>query len=112
DLRRLDPPSPEPACEQVEEMHPVFNEDATALVTVPEPVLGRQALVAGVILEVGMEQLAQWFALQESLDRVEQRIVALHQVGRKQQAALSGDGEHLIRLCQVQGAGLLDQDVL
>ena len=50
-LRGRDGARAQPAGEQVEEVHAVLDEDPAALGPVPEPVLGRQVLVRGVVLE-------------------------------------------------------------
>ena len=93
DLRRLDPPLPEPAGKQVEEMDPVFHEDAAAPGPVPEPVVGRQVLVRGVVLERAAEHLAQSPALDKPAHGVVQRVVPLHQVGDKEPVPLPGDSD-------------------
>ena len=50
---------PEPAGEQVEEVHAVLDEDSAALGSVPEPVFGRQVFVRGVVLKVSVQEIAQ-----------------------------------------------------
>ena len=77
-------PGPSQPGEQVEEVHAVLDEDAAALVAIPEPVLGRQALVGGVVLEVAVQHLARAPGTRSAGDRVEERVVALHEVGDEQ----------------------------
>ena len=112
DLGRLDPARPEPPGEQVEEVDPVLDEDAAALAAVPEPVLGRQVLVRGVVLEGPVQHLAQHPGLDQPAHGVEQRVVPLHQVGDQQPVPLPGGGDQLVGLADRQGQRLLDDHVL
>ena len=47
---------PEPAAEQVKEMHAMLDKNAAAFTAVPEPVLRGHALVAGVIFKIAVEE--------------------------------------------------------
>src|SRR5205823_30641 len=47
-----------PAIEQIKKMHSMLDEDAAALFAVPEPMFGRQPLVAGVVLKIAVEKFA------------------------------------------------------
>src|SRR5207244_648453 len=89
-LSRLDSSWPEPAGEQVEEVDPVFDEDTAALAALPEPVSRRQVLVRGPVLEGPVEDIAQHPSLDKPADGVEERIVALHEVGNQQTVPLPG----------------------
>ena len=70
-LRGLDLPRTEPAGKKIEEVHAVLDEDAAAFAAIPEPVFGRQPLVARVVFEVGVEQISERFAFQELPDCIE-----------------------------------------
>ena len=77
-LRREHLSPPEPPVMQIEEMHRVLDEDASALRRVPEPVPGRQLLVSGVVLEEGVARLAQQLLLHHGRDHFQERAVAQH----------------------------------
>ena len=58
---------PEPAREQVEEVDAVLDEDPAALGSVPEPVLGRQVFVRGVIFKIPVQQIAEDLGLDQAI---------------------------------------------
>jgi hypothetical protein len=111
-LGRLDAPRAEPPGEQVEEVDPVLDENATALAAIPEPVLRREVLVRGVVREGAVEHIAQHPAFHQPADGVEERVVSLHEVSDQQAAPPPGDSDQLVRLPDGQGQRLLDEDVL
>ena len=111
-LGGLHPAGAQPAGEQVEEVDAVLDEDAAASGAVPEPVFGRQVLVGGVVLEGAVQEVAQDPAADQLPDGVEERVVALHQVGDEQPVVAAGGGDHLVGLRDGQGQRLLADDVL
>ena len=68
-LGRDDPAGPQPAGEEIEEMHAMLDEDPSALGPVPEPVAGPQVLVGGIILKGAVQELAQHSGLHQAPDR-------------------------------------------
>ncbi|GBC91419.1 hypothetical protein HRbin14_02187 [bacterium HR14] len=93
-------------------MHPMLNKNAAALLAVPEPVVGRQSLIGGVVFKIGVEQFPQRFALNQLLDFIEHGIVALHQV-RDQQAVLgAGERNQFFGVFEARGERLLHNHML
>ena len=111
-LGRDDLARPEPAGEEVEEMDAVLDKDAAAFRAVPEPVLRAEPLVGGVVLEVAVQEAAQRLPVDQRFDRVEERVVALHQVRGQQQAAFAGGGHQFVGLLDRDGQRLFADDVL
>ena len=93
-------------------MDAVLDEDAAALGPVPEPVLGRQVLVGRVVLERRVQQLAKRLGLDQAAHGVEDRVVALHEVGDEQHVARTRQRDHLVGLFEREGERLLADHVL
>src|SRR5882672_6080749 len=68
-LRRHNFARPEPARKHVEEMHPMLDKNSAALPAVPKPVLGTEPFIAGVVLKVAMQELAERLRFDQLLDR-------------------------------------------
>ena len=93
-------------------MDAVLDEDPAALGAVPEPVLGRQVLVGGVILEVTVQHLAEHLRSDQAADRVVDGIVPLHQVGDDEEVALASLRDHGVGLFDGHRQRLLADHVL
>ena len=100
-LRRRHPPRTEPSSEHVEKMDAVFDKNPSTLGAVPKPMLRPQRFVAGIVFEIAVQELAQHFALNQSLDNFKKRVIPLHQICDYQQSLLLRQGNHLVRLTQV-----------
>lgn len=111
-LRCDDSSRAEPAFEEIEKVYSVLDKDAPALCAIPEPMLGRKMFIGGVVLEVAMEHLAQRLGFDQPVDRVNQRVVALHEVGDDQHVARFRQGDHRVRLLNGQSQRLFANDVL
>src|SRR5687768_15136456 len=80
----------------------MFDEDPAALAAIPEPMFRFQTFIAGVVLEITMKNFTQRFGFNEGFDRLEKRIVALHQIGNEDEMVPFRDGNHLVRLFDLQ----------
>ena len=73
---------------------------------------GPEPLVGGVVLEVAVQEVAERLPVDQRFDRVEERVVALHQVRGQQQAAFAGRGDQFVGLFERDGQRLFADDVL
>lgn len=112
DLGRLDPARAGPSGEEVEEVDPGLDEGAPAPGAVPEPVLGRQVLVGGVVLEGPVQDFTQGPIPDEPTHGLEQGVVPLHEIGDEQTIPLPRGGDPLVGLLDRQGERLLDDPML
>ena len=96
---------------RVEEVHAVLDEDPAADRLVPEPVVGVEVLVAGVVLEAEAPHRAEQGAAQPA-QRAQQRVVAEHVVDDQDPAGALDGRDQVPRVGVVEGERLLAEHVL
>ena len=75
-----DPAFTEPRTDQVEEVDAMLDEDPPTLCPVPEPVTGRQPLVARTVDQHAVQRCPQYPALDEPPHRIPERPVTHHEI--------------------------------
>jgi hypothetical protein len=89
----------------------VLDEDASAHVAIPEPVLSRESLVGRVVHEQPVHEAAQDARIDEPPHRLGQRVVALDQVGHADEILAAGNLRQLTGIRERRGERLLDEHV-
>ena len=102
----------EPAGHQVEEVDAVLDEDAAALFAVPEPMLGGQVFVGGVVFKVAVQHGPERLSVDEAADDAEQVVVALHLVGDQEAILPASEGDQFVGFVDGEGERLFANDVL
>src|SRR5580658_2538005 len=92
-------------------MHSVLDENSAAFGRIPEPVLRPEALVGRVVLEITVQEGTERPAVDDGFYRVEQRVIALHEVRGEQQAALAGRRDERVCLLERDGQRLFADHV-
>lgn len=101
----------EPAFEEVEKVDAVLDENASAFRRVPKPMIRAEAFVACGIVKGSSQAGTERAGFDETADGVEDRVVALHEIGHAQEIAFAGEGEEFVRLGDVEGEWLFAEDV-
>ena len=98
-----DLPTSKPAGEHIKEVHTVLDENAAALLLIPEPMVCAETLVGGVIFEKAVKKLAQDFRFNQPPDEIEKPVITLHQIGNDEEIFLFCKPDHFIRLADIHG---------
>ncbi len=99
----------QPAFEEVEEVHPMLDEDAAAFLAIPEPVVRAQPFVTGVVFEPTMQAGPEHTGGHQIPRGLIERVVPLHQVGDAEEVPLPGQGQQVICLLHGHGQRLLTE---
>lgn len=101
----------EPAFEKVKKVDAVLDENAAAFRRIPKPVIWTEAFVASGIVKGAAQAGAEHTGFDEPADGMEDRVIALHEVGHAEEVAFACEGEEFVCLGDCECERFLAKDV-